>query len=109
MHCHTLPQFSFKILTVTLWGALQDTHVTQIVYIYVCLCVDMCLCIFLCVHVCEECMSDCGARTQSKEGHFVNNALGNRDRGSRKKGTGAFYLRDTLFHGLFLGVISCLL
>lgn len=63
----------------------------------------------MCERVCEECMSDCGARTQSKEGHFVNNALGNRDRVSREKGTGAFYLRDTLFHGLFLGVISCLL
>ena len=56
VHCHTLLQFSFKILTVTLWGVLQDTHVhvTQTVYIYVCLCVDMCLCIFLCVHVCEN-------------------------------------------------------
>lgn len=33
-------------------------------------------------------MSDCGARTQSKEGHLVNNALGNCDRGSRKRAQG---------------------
>lgn len=53
-HFHALPPFSSKTLTVTLWGALQDTHVhvTQTVYSYVCLlCVHVSLYISVCVCV----------------------------------------------------------
>lgn len=52
-------------------------------------------------------MSDCGARTQSKE--HCEQCPEESVTEAPEKGHRAFYLRDTLFRGLFLGVILCLL